>query len=142
MTIVKGDEYLFGGQSLTEAGVYTDVVEGGAESGCDSIVTLHLNVVEKDSVGSTIQPFVFFSPNDDGIEDTWTIKNIESYPEAKVYVYNRWGKLLFETEGYQNETNAWDGTYKNTKCPSADYWYIIDIESLDMQLKGHLTLVR
>ncbi|MBQ4034809.1 MAG: T9SS type B sorting domain-containing protein [Paludibacteraceae bacterium] len=75
-------------------------------------------------------------------EILWIIENIDQFPEATIRIYNRWGKLLFETKGYDNENNAWNGTYLDADCPTSDYWYIIDIESIDMQMTGHFTLTR
>ena len=138
-TIEKGGSYNFGGQEVTESGLYTYTIEGGAENGCDSVPILHLMVA---TPVVDINPRKHFSPNNDGIEDVWFIENIEIYPEAVVRIYNRWGKLLFEAKGYDNETNAWKGTYLEADCPSTDYWYVIDIESIDQQIIGNLTLVR
>ena len=66
------------------------------------------------------------TPNGDGINDVWFIKNIERYPNAQIWVYNRWGVEVFRQAG--NYTNNWEGTYKNNnkKLPSAPYLYQID----------------
>lgn len=66
------------------------------------------------------------TPNGDDINDHWFIKNIERYPNAQIWVYNRWGVEVFSQAG--NYTNDWDGTYKDNskKLPSAPYYYQID----------------
>ena len=66
------------------------------------------------------------TPNGDGINDIWYIKNIERYPDAQIWVFNRWGAEVFHQPG--NYTNTWDATYKNNtkKLPSAPYYYRID----------------
>ena len=66
------------------------------------------------------------TPNGDGINDRWYIENIERYPEAQIWVYNRWGAEVFHQAG--NYRNNWDATYKNNtkKLPSAPYFYQID----------------
>lgn len=66
------------------------------------------------------------TPNGDSINDRWYIKNIEHYPEARIWVYNRWGVEVFRQEG--DYLNDWGATYKfNTKkLPSAAYYYQID----------------
>jgi gliding motility-associated-like protein len=78
-----------------------------------------------------------FSPNGDGIQDYFRIQNIEKYPEAKIEIYNRWGKLVYELENYGNtdiwgETDAWWNGYSNNNLqfgteilPSATYFYIL-----------------
>ena len=47
-----------------------------------------------------------FSPNGDGINDVWVIPGIEAYPESELYIYNRWGDLIFQAAPYLNE---WEG---------------------------------
>ncbi|WP_191408302.1 T9SS type B sorting domain-containing protein, partial [Flavobacterium bizetiae] len=82
-----------------------------------------------------------FSPNGDGINDVFKIDNIDDitcYPENNVEIYNRWGILVFETDNYNNTTNAFDGisrgrtTVKQSDgLPTGTYFYIINYKSLD-----------
>ena len=130
----KANGFIYNGQLLSEGGVYE--FSQKRDKGCDTLTILDLEVL------LDINPRTHFSPNNDGIEDVWRIDNIEMYPEAVVYIYDRRGKLLFQKKGYDNEGNSWDGTYKGKDCPSSDYWYVIDIESLDLQIDGHFTLIR
>jgi gliding motility-associated-like protein len=68
----------------------------------------------------------FLSPNDDALNETWIIQNLEFYPDNKVTVYNRWGNVVYEAEPYNND---WNGHYKGTKAeslPAATYFYVID----------------
>lgn len=84
---------------------------------------------------------IFFSPNGDGVNDTWVVTPLaEVYPRAVVKIYDRWGKLLANYLGA--EVEGWDGIYDGRVMPSADYWYVIDIEELDEQYTGHFTLMR
>ena len=46
------------------------------------------------------------TPNGDGINDTWIIINAERFPSATIKVYNRWGKEVFSTQGYNNDWNG------------------------------------
>ena len=69
-----------------------------------------------------------FSPNNDGVNDTWIINNINLYPNSYVRVYNRQGGLVFEKRGY---TGDWDGVSKSeghngTKLPVGSYMYVIE----------------
>lgn len=83
----------------------------------------------------------WFSPNGDGIKDTWVVKNLtEIYPNAVVQIFDRYGKLLIEFLG--DKADGWDGTYNGQAMPSTDYWYLIDIEEISRQYKGHFTLIR
>lgn len=66
------------------------------------------------------------TPNGDGVNDTWTIINIERYPQSKVRVYNRWGNEVFNATGYGNN---WNGTSDGNgkPLPSGSYYYQIDV---------------
>jgi gliding motility-associated-like protein len=68
------------------------------------------------------------TPNEDGINDYWEIRNISKYPRAKVNVYDRWGQKVFNVIGYTND-KRWDGTYKGLKLPAATYFYVIDLQT-------------
>jgi gliding motility-associated-like protein len=50
-----------------------------------------------------------FSPNNDGLNDTWRIYALDVFPNAKTLVYNRYGKLVFEGNG---NNIGWDGTFR------------------------------
>jgi len=84
-----------------------------------------------------------FSPNGDGINDTWEILGIEKYPDANVQVFDRWGQLVFQTTGYP-PSKRWNGTSKSGKslAPSA-YYYVINVRDDDFEepLKGHVTIL-
>jgi len=78
------------------------------------------------------------SPNGDLINDYWLIDGLSSYPDAKVWVFNRWGQQVY-TGNY--ETEPWDGTYKGEDLPTADYYYIIDLGNGEKH-NGVVTLKR
>ena len=67
-----------------------------------------------------------FSPNGDAVNDVWEIDYIDEFPNATVEVYNRWGQLLFRSEGYDQ---PWDGTFENKPLPVGTYYYIIELNS-------------
>jgi len=80
-----------------------------------------------------------FSPNGDGVNDTWEIDNIYLYPQCVVKVYNQWGNMVFYSDGY---TNPWDGTYNGKPLPSGTYYYVIDLGNGDVPYKGDVTIIR
>ncbi|MCB9168955.1 MAG: gliding motility-associated C-terminal domain-containing protein [Flavobacteriales bacterium] len=75
-----------------------------------------------------IEPPNTFTPNEDGINDTWVISGIDSYPSCEVDIYDRWGQRVFRSVGY-NE--PWDGTNAGAKLPVATYYYVIDLNQLE-----------
>ena len=84
-----------------------------------------------------------FSPNDDGINDIFTIKNIESYPDNNVIIYNRWGNRIFQKESYIND-EGWDGTYSEKISPDGVYFYLvkINVNGENQIFSGPITISR
>ena len=80
----------------------------------------------------------FFTPNEDGYNDTWHVTGIEFQPTSNVYVFNRFGKLIVILKPLGP---GWDGLYKGNPLPSTDYWYKVELED-GRVLKGHFSLIR
>ena len=91
-----------------------------------------------------------FSPNGDGINDFWTIDGIESSPENTVFIYNRWGDLVFQIQGYNNQTSVFRGTANNKtqmgagELPSGTYFFNIQVSGAHnlKKLQGFLVIKR
>ncbi len=85
----------------------------------------------------------FFTPNNDGYHDTWNILGIASQPNAKIFVYDRYGKLLKQLSP---TSIGWDGTFNGQPLPTSDYWFTVEfVEPKDGTLKlfkAHFTLKR
>ena len=76
---------------------------------------------------SAIAPLKGFSPNGDGQNDFWLINGIEAFPDNFIQVFNRWGILVYEASGYDNDQQAWDGAVRNTRTTEESiYFYIIN----------------
>ncbi len=81
-----------------------------------------------------------FSPNGDGINDTWIINNLQYFPDAKVDIFNRHGQLLFHSDGYEQ---PWNGTYKGAPLPVAVYYYVIELRSQGIKpFGGSITILK
>ena len=80
-----------------------------------------------------------FSPNNDGINDTWVIEGIHRFPDNKVNVYNRWGQLLYSSRNYANN---WHGDFRGAPLPEATYYYTLEIEGETELHKGTLSIIR
>lgn len=80
----------------------------------------------------------FFTPNGDGFNDTWQIKLSFLEPDMKIYIYDRYGKLL---TGFKSGGPGWDGTYNGHPLPSTDYWFVV--ERVDGTVhRGHFAMKR
>jgi gliding motility-associated-like protein len=86
-----------------------------------------------------ILPENYFTPNGDEDNNTWDIAGIDFYDAAIVEIYDRNGKLL---QQYQGDFQGWDGTFNGENMPSTDYWYVIQIQEIDMKETGHFSLLR
>jgi len=80
-----------------------------------------------------------FTPNGDGINDTWNIKFLDSYPNCTVKIYNRYGENVYSSVGYGI---AWNGTYRGIQLPQGTYYYIINLQSGLKVLSGSVTIIR
>jgi gliding motility-associated-like protein len=82
----------------------------------------------------------YFTPNNDGFNDYWNIKGVNSnfYQNASIHIFDRFGKLLKQISPL---SQGWDGKYNGQNVTSEDYWYVIKLQD-DRILKGHFTLKR
>lgn len=81
------------------------------------------------------------TPNGDGANDNLEISALQFYSDNEITIYNRWGNLVFEASGYQNN---WNGTEMKSGRPLPDgtYYYVLKIASTDQTLKGYIQLLR
>jgi gliding motility-associated-like protein len=103
------------------------------------IVNIAVQVVEAASDNLLIYNAI--SPNGDGKNDTWHIPDIEQYPNNKVQIFNRWGNLVYQQEGYTNAA-GWTGTWQEHPLPDGTYYYVVDLGDGRKLLKGAVVLVR
>jgi gliding motility-associated-like protein len=80
-----------------------------------------------------------FTPNNDGVNDTWDIPSLAAYPACLVKVFNRYGAIVYSSVGY---TKAWDGTYNGKQVPVGVYYYIIDFKDDKSKISGSVTVLR
>ncbi|WP_294824342.1 T9SS type B sorting domain-containing protein [uncultured Flavobacterium sp.] len=82
----------------------------------------------------------FFSPNGDGINDTWNITGINAlfYNMSKIRIFDRYGKLLADVSP---KSEGWDGSYHGTPLPATDYWYVLELND-GRTVRGHFSMVR
>ncbi len=86
----------------------------------------------------------FFTPNNDGYNDTWNVLGVSEsfYQSSKVYIFNRFGKLITEID---INSDGWNGLLNGMLLPSTDYWFsveLIDLKGNVRVKKGHFSLIR
>ena len=81
------------------------------------------------------------SPNGDNLNDVWRMPGIDQYPNNEVRVFNRWGHLVFERQGYTN-AQGWDGRWNGRDLPDGTYFYMIDLKDGSAVMSGYLQILR
>jgi gliding motility-associated-like protein len=117
---------------------YTATDQSGNTSQCSRQVIIRLG----DDVPNGLVIPQGFSPNNDGLNDTFEIIGIGLYPENELHVYNVWGKEVFSMDGYDN---SWDGkastgVSSGEKLPTGTYYYILKLGN-DRVVKGFVYLI-
>lgn len=107
-----------------------------SSSGCTASDSLYIKILKG---SKEFRVPNIFTPNNDGINDTWAIPWLNNYREARVQVFNRYGQKLFESTGY---FTAWDGRYKGQPLPFGTYYYIIEPGRGVKPLTGYVTIIR
>jgi gliding motility-associated-like protein len=94
-------------------------------------------------VGELVTIFNSFTPNNDGLNDTWHILNSESFPNMVVNVYDRSGQRVFSAVNYTEESKWWDGTFKDKALPTSVYYYVIELNDSEQTVyKGPVHIIR
>ena len=95
---------------------------------------------ENPALKASVDIVNFFSPNSDGINDTWQVKEIDRYPNNQVWIFTRTGYEVFNTQNYRNN---WSGTQNGTPLPEGSYYYRIDLDgNSTIDFEGWLYLTR
>ncbi|HUX97097.1 MAG TPA: gliding motility-associated C-terminal domain-containing protein, partial [Bacteroidales bacterium] len=116
-------------------GTYSVIVTDA--NGCAASVDSEVGVVGSETC-LVVQEII--TPNNDGFNDTWKIRNIELFPDAEVLVYNRWGRLVFKTKNIS--ANEWDGTSNGKQMPNDSYHYILHLNNGSKPRSGVVSILR
>jgi gliding motility-associated-like protein len=103
--------------------------------GCVGYDTINITVLRKLIIPNA------FSPNNDGINDVWTIDQLKDYPNAQIQIFNRAGQLIHST---RNNTIIWNGTHNNQPVPIGAYYYLINLNNsvISKPFSGVVMVVR
>ena len=83
-----------------------------------------------------------FTPNGDGKNDVFTIENISEFPNNRVSIYNRWGRLLYDEKGYDNTTTFWPRRDEGGNLLPTTYFYVIDLGDGSAVIKNWLEVLK
>jgi gliding motility-associated-like protein len=110
------------------------------EFGCTATATVTVSVI-----CDTLDIPNGFSPNNDGTNDTFVIDGIDGYPGNVLFIYNRWGNLVYKKKEYANE---WDGRSNvngvifGEELPNGTYYYILDLNVDQKPFNGFVVIRR
>jgi gliding motility-associated-like protein len=116
-------------------GTYSVVVTD--QNGCAKSLDV---VIGLTGTGTCIEIPDIITPNNDGYNDTWKIKNIDMFPNAEVFVFTRWGKLVFNSKNLS--ANPWNGTFKGKLLPTDSYHYILHLNDGSKVRTGVISIIR
>jgi gliding motility-associated-like protein len=130
-------EYSLDGIDWQSSPIFMDLPNGNYSifvrdiQGCGMLLT---------EIIQTITYNNYFTPNQDGYNDTWNVYLPESY-EGVIHIYDRYGKLLKQISPYGE---GWDGTYNGNPLPSTDYWFKVEYleNNQKKEFKSHFSLKR
>lgn len=80
-----------------------------------------------------------FSPNNDGVNDRWVLRNIKLFPDNTMQVFNQWGQLLYSASPY---LEPWDGRHNGNLLPPATYYYIFSRGDGSASVTSPLTIIK
>jgi gliding motility-associated-like protein len=132
-------EYSMDGNAFQGSNIFNNVSTGthyitikDINSDCAEVVIENIQTIDYPK---------FFTPNNDGINDIWTIKDLSRTLKGQITIYDRLGKLV---KVIQPSDIGWDGTLNGSNLPATDYWFSIDYteDSLPKIFKSHFSLIR
>ena len=131
----SGDyEYSIDGVNYQAENVFT-----GLETGVYQVYVKDANGCGEDIKEVVLMNYPnFFTPNGDGVHDTWRIPYSIKEPHMEVTIFDRYGKVI-TTFGPNHP--GWDGTLNGIQLPSTDYWFVVKRED-GREFKGHFSMLR
>ena len=130
-TYLDKDDILFPEATPTDDVTYTLTVT--TDKGCTASSNVFIKVLKMPQVPNT------FTPNGDGVNDTWNVKYLADYPGATVDIFNRYGVKLYQIVNY---VSPWDGTKNGTELPVGTYYYVINPRNERKPIYGSVTIIR
>ncbi|WP_187774902.1 PKD domain-containing protein [Pedobacter sp. BS3] len=104
-----------------------------SDAGCVASDRVLVKVIDRPVIPNA------FSPNGDGVNDTWAIKYLDTWTHATIQIYNRYGQQVFQSGQYNT---PWDGRFKNQDVPVGVYYYVIEPNNGQKRCVGSVTLLR
>jgi gliding motility-associated-like protein len=134
-TVIWSDGVTTPSRTEVLQGTYNVVVSD--KNGCAGSAVSEVGVVGTENC---LEVQEIITPNNDLVNDTWKIKNIDLFPKAEVFVYNRWGELVFTTKNLL--ADPWDGTSKGRLLSTDSYHYVLYLHNGSKPKSGVISIIR
>lgn len=130
------------GPIMNNDGIFTNVSSGlytvyvydrkTEKPSCDAVIIKDIRIIDYPK---------FFTPNGDGFNDTWNISGLGEQLKSKIYIFDRYGKLITEIKP---SGPGWDGSFNGNILPATDYWFLVHYEEqgIAKEFKAHFSLKR
>jgi gliding motility-associated-like protein len=140
LTIVNENITAYTDESVVPNTTYHYRVRANGTDGNSAYSNISITTTPE-AVKTILKVMNILSPNGDGYNDKWIIENIEKYPDNKVQVFDRAGRLIYDKPGYNND---WNGMLNGHQLAEGTYYYIITLKSAEKAevLKGFISIVR
>jgi gliding motility-associated-like protein len=132
----------------SDPGAPTSLTRTGLDTATYSVVVSDVNACAKSL--NVVVGFIggetclmipqIITPNGDGANDEWVIRNIDLFPNAEVFVYTRWGKLIYHSKNIS--ADPWDGRFKGKLMPTDSYHYILKLGDGSDPRSGIISIIR
>lgn len=99
-------------------------------------------IVVDEKLPCNVKIFTGITMNSDGLNDAFTIDNIEQFPNNRVLIFNRWGEKLADITAYDNVNKYWPEKGQSDKYPSSTYFYIVELGDGSKPMKGWVELMK
>lgn len=135
-----GYTYYLGDREMGSEDVFTIyrtdtyVVTVVDENGCEVQASIFMEFIDVEFPN-------FFTPDGTGQNDFWIPRNMETFPEILIIIFDRYGREVYRMGA---NDSGWDGLYKESELPTGDYWYAVRLNGVEdnRELIGHFTLYR
>jgi gliding motility-associated-like protein len=117
-------------RAVSSGGIY--YIEARTKFGCSVVNPIEVSI-------QIATPPNIFTPNNDGVNDRWEIPSLNSYLQCRVDIYDRYGRIVFHSTGYDQ---PWDGTINGNPLPIGTYYYIIKVSDKLALISGSVTILR
>ena len=112
----------------------TYFIRATGPNNCVAADTITLNVINIIYVPN------IFTPNADGLNDTWDISGLETYPDVEISIFNRWGNMVYYAKG--NKQKSFDGIFQERPLPEDIYAFVINTNHKEYVVRGTILLQR